>query len=89
VCDKSLLRCFSISSDLEKYFYDHAHHTLAGASFFGRRVDEVGWLHRLTEIPGSAASDNKIADGAKTLSSAGTDLRKPDSVRVVVRRVNE
>ena len=47
VCDKKAKKCFSINDEFEKYFYDYGHHTLEGALFFGKRVDEVKWLKRL------------------------------------------
>ena len=47
VCDNQDSSCFAINSNLEKYFYDDGHHTLQGAIFFGRRVDEVYWLNPL------------------------------------------
>lgn len=50
ICDMRSSKCFAISNNFEKYFYDYGHHTLAGASFFGRRIDEVGWLHDLIKI---------------------------------------
>lgn len=44
VCDDALKACFAISEEFEKFFYDYGHHTVAGAKFFGRRVDKVKWL---------------------------------------------
>jgi hypothetical protein len=47
VCDKKAERCFSINQKLEKFFYDYGHHTLDGSIFFGKRIDQIGWLESL------------------------------------------
>lgn len=47
VCELNVQRCFSISNKLEKYFYDYGHHTLEGAVFFGKRLDQTDWLQPL------------------------------------------
>ena len=39
VCEVENKECFAISVNLEKYFYDYGHHTLAGAAFFGNLLD--------------------------------------------------
>jgi peptidoglycan/LPS O-acetylase OafA/YrhL len=44
VCDKKAETCFVINDQFEKYFFDYGHHTLAGAVFFGKRVDQIDWL---------------------------------------------
>ncbi|MGS0695254.1 acyltransferase family protein [Shewanella sp. 0m-4] len=44
VCNKHKQTCYAIDDDYQKYFYDYGHHTVAGAMFFGERVDEVKWL---------------------------------------------
>jgi len=54
-CDKPSKRCFSINENFEKYFYDYGHYTLVGASYFGKRIDEVEWLNSLKN---SAVDDN-------------------------------
>lgn len=46
-CNSSDFVCYAINGKLEKYYYDYGHHTLQGATFFGARVDRVGWLDRL------------------------------------------
>ena len=46
-CDKVAKKCFSANTEFEKYYYDYGHNTLAGAMFFGKRVDQVGWLSKL------------------------------------------
>jgi hypothetical protein len=48
ICNHSAGRCFSLNEKLEKYFYDYGHHTLKGAEFFGKRVDEIDWLKDIT-----------------------------------------
>lgn len=47
VCDTQ--QCYALNDQLEKYFFDYGHHTLAGARFFGTRVDLIGWLDPLIE----------------------------------------
>lgn len=47
-CDKKVKRCYAINDQFEKYYYDYGHHTLEGASFFGKRVDQVEWLDLLS-----------------------------------------
>jgi peptidoglycan/LPS O-acetylase OafA/YrhL len=42
VCDESGGKCFAINERFEKYFYDHAHHTLIGAEFFAELIDSEG-----------------------------------------------
>jgi peptidoglycan/LPS O-acetylase OafA/YrhL len=43
-CNKPDEVCYAVDATLDKYIFDYAHHTLEGARFFGRRVDETGWL---------------------------------------------
>jgi len=47
ICDKENKVCHSINVGLEKFFYDYGHHTIAGAAFFGSRVDTLNWLSPL------------------------------------------
>lgn len=47
VCNQEAQRCYSINDSFEKYFPDDAHHTVEGAVFFGKRVDQVKWLDGL------------------------------------------
>jgi len=47
VCQKEIEKCFSADSNLNKYFYDYMHHTLDGAKFFGKRIDEIDWFSPL------------------------------------------
>lgn len=56
VCDAAAKRCFALDVRYTKYFYDYGHHTLAGAAFFGARVDEIGWLSPL--LQGGAQTDD-------------------------------
>jgi len=44
VCEQSAQTCFAVSNTLDKHFYDYGHHTLDGADFFGKRVDDVSWF---------------------------------------------
>ncbi len=44
ICDSRTGHCFMINKNLEKYFWDYGHHTLAGAEFYGARVDTINWL---------------------------------------------
>ena len=44
MCQADAQRCFAIGADLSKYFYDEHHTSLAGATFFGARMAEIGWL---------------------------------------------
>jgi hypothetical protein len=50
ICDREAKRCYSINEQFEKYFYDYGHNTLAGARFFGARVDQIDWLKPLSNI---------------------------------------
>ncbi len=36
-----------IDTQFQKFTYDGAHHSLAGASFYAQRVDQIGWLSPL------------------------------------------
>ncbi|MCG9729206.1 acyltransferase [Shewanella sp. Isolate13] len=47
VCNQQDRVCYAIGNDYQKYFYDYGHHTVAGAMFFGGRVDEVKWLESI------------------------------------------
>ena len=50
ICDHPTQKCFAINNELEKYFYDYGHHTLAGAQFFGQRIDSIRWLAPLDSM---------------------------------------
>ena len=41
VCDRANELCYGVNSNIEKLFYDYGHHTLAGARFFGKRLDQL------------------------------------------------
>ena len=43
VCGDDL--CELVSQNLGKYFYDKGHHTLRGAKYFARKVDELNWVY--------------------------------------------
>lgn len=47
LCDFQLEKCYGINDEFEKYFFDYGHNTLAGAKFFGDRIDRSGWLDTL------------------------------------------
>lgn len=47
VCHSQKQVCFSSDYKLNKFFYDYGHHTLEGARYFGKRVDETNWLNPL------------------------------------------
>ncbi|GIU09734.1 MULTISPECIES: acyltransferase family protein [unclassified Shewanella] len=47
VCNKRERVCYAIDNEYQKYFYDYGHHTVAGAMFFGERVDKVNWLGKI------------------------------------------
>lgn len=44
MCQPVRKLCFGVSPELTKFFYDGGHHSLAGAKFFGYRIDQVKWL---------------------------------------------
>jgi hypothetical protein len=44
VCEYSRRLCFAVGPDLNKYYYDQHHNSLAGAAFFAGRVDAIDWL---------------------------------------------
>lgn len=43
-CDRAAQTCYSMDADLQKYYFDYGHLTQTGASFFGNRISEMGWL---------------------------------------------
>jgi hypothetical protein len=47
LCHESAQRCFGVSPDLTKHFFDRHHTTLEGAQFFGKRIDMLQWLNPL------------------------------------------
>lgn len=47
LCDTSIKQCYAVDDNLNKYFFDYRHHTLKGAQFFGRRIDQLGWARNL------------------------------------------
>ncbi|MEL6418082.1 MAG: acyltransferase family protein [Pseudomonadota bacterium] len=44
LCSDAEQRCFAMANDLTKHFYDESHTTLAGARFFGKRMDALDWF---------------------------------------------
>lgn len=47
ICSDSQSHCYAINTDFQKYFYDYGHHTVAGAQYFGQRIDQINWLQPL------------------------------------------
>lgn len=45
VCPGALIQCAGMDKSGNKLFYDYGHHTLFGAHYFGRIVDEIDWLN--------------------------------------------
>jgi len=39
--------CYSSSPTLKKFYPDYGHYTLAGAEFFAKRAEELGWFQRI------------------------------------------
>jgi peptidoglycan/LPS O-acetylase OafA/YrhL len=58
VCDRAKELCYGVNSEIAKLFFDYGHHTLAGARFFGKRVDQVGWLSALSSMRLLGADNN-------------------------------
>lgn len=50
VCSQSEQTCYSANDQLEKYFPDYGHHTMAGAAFFSQRIDQTGWLKPVLDL---------------------------------------
>lgn len=44
-CSDLETSCYIVDGNLNKLFYDYGHYTIRGAQYFGKRIDEVGWLH--------------------------------------------
>lgn len=42
--------CYSANENLQKYYPDYGHHTLVGAEFFAKRVDEINWLAPIIDL---------------------------------------
>ena len=49
LCDESEQTCHAVASDLTRHLWDYGHYTLAGARFFAKRADEVGWFDQIPE----------------------------------------
>ncbi len=49
VCDRSEKSCAMVTTEGMKTMYDYGHWTLEGASYFGARAAEVGWLNSLAK----------------------------------------
>lgn len=49
ICDEKNEKCYSIDDQLNKYFYDYGHHTMDGAEFFGKRIDDQEWFKPVFE----------------------------------------
>ena len=44
ICNQELHSCFVIDFKFQKFNYDSHHTTIEGATFFGKRIDEIQWL---------------------------------------------
>lgn len=49
MCQSERKTCFGVSASLTKFMYDPDHHSIAGAKFFGHRIDETNWLAPLLQ----------------------------------------
>ncbi len=45
ICNEDEKVCYAVNERLEKYICDHAHHSLKGAEFFGKRIEAIDWLN--------------------------------------------
>lgn len=50
ICDLNEQSCFVIDSKFQKFIYDSRHHSIEGAAFFGKVIDEIKWLDPVIEI---------------------------------------
>jgi len=46
-CDADREVCFAMDAEFRKFLPDFSHNSVAGAAFFGRRIDETHWLDPL------------------------------------------
>lgn len=56
ICSDAEEICYSANENLEKYFPDYGHHTLVGAAFFSKRVDEINWLAPIIDLANARRS---------------------------------
>lgn len=52
LCDETQRQCFGITLEFRKSFYDYGHYTLEGASAFGKRAYQLGWLDPVKQALG-------------------------------------
>lgn len=45
-CNENSTKCAFFNSDNEPYYSDYGHWTIAGAKYFGKRLNDIGWLGR-------------------------------------------
>ncbi|WP_353474993.1 acyltransferase family protein [Salipiger sp. H15] len=50
ICSQPDETCYSANDQLEKYFPDYGHHTVAGAQYFSHRIDRTGWLKPVLDL---------------------------------------
>jgi len=50
MCDSAIELCYGVNDDIEKLFFDYGHHTLAGARFFGKRLDHLRWIEPISKL---------------------------------------
>ena len=51
-------RCVGVNEELDKYFYDYAHHTVTGARYFGRNLHSTKFYEDLIVALDSISSDS-------------------------------
>ena len=69
ICPDTQRRCLSMSDELEKYFYDEGHLTLAGARRLAEEIDRTGWLDPVL----MAASRDRAAARTREEAALGPD----------------
>jgi hypothetical protein len=50
ICESGIGYCYAVDDKLNKLFYDYGHHSIGGAAFFGKRVDDINWLKDLIAL---------------------------------------
>ncbi|WP_191621344.1 acyltransferase family protein [Marinihelvus fidelis] len=49
VCNRKAKTCDGVTPEGYKTFYDYGHYTIEGATYFGERIAELGWLDEVRE----------------------------------------